>query len=376
MWSVSLTTTLALVGDGKERAGFGRLAADGDDGHRHACVVAGQVGPFEAGVGKGNGVVAGKNQRPQNGHLLALANAVGAHKGGGAGGVAAIVCRFHEPAGHVVQAFPAFAAVVKNGFKVVFVGLPGAAQIRRIAADIGLAAFVLEVDFRLIQRRVEQIIGHQLHARARGRADAQPIQPQGVAANNPVLRVQRQKLRQRILLPAIQHVALELGNDERQPRNLCRKVAQLDAAEVGQRNLAAQGAFRPGAVDLGLDLAHLLVGDDQEVALPQAGSNTRMRAMRLRRFSSLALVVACGFQLRAQVVQEQRVQHLQDVGHAGVVHAQCTALFVVGHGLDHAAEDVGVDLAPVQIARVQQVGARHAVKRGTSVLPENRPPFT
>ncbi len=42
------------------------------------------------------------------------------------------------------------------------------------------------------------------------------------------------------------------------------------------------------------------------------------------------------------------------------MHTQCAALFVVGHGLDHAAEDVRIDLLPVQVAGMDQVGARHA----------------
>ena len=44
------------------------------------------------------------------------------------------------------------------------------------------------------------------------------------------------------------------------------------------------------------------------------------------------------------------------------MHAQRAALIVIGHGLDHAAKDIGVDLLPVQRASVQQVGARHAGK--------------
>ena len=66
--------------------------------------------------------------------------------------------------------------------------------------------------------------------------------------------------------------------------------------------------------------------------------------MRLRRFSSLRAIVAGLLKLRAQVVEEQRIQHLQDVRHAGVVHAERAALLIVGDGLDHRAEDVGVDL--------------------------------
>ncbi len=91
---------------------------------------------------------------------------------------------------------------------------------------------------------------------------------------------------------------------------------------------------------------------------PQAGSNTRIRAMRLRRFSSLRGVVAGLLQLRPQIVEEQRVQHLQDVRHAGVVHAERAALLVLGDGLDHRAEDVRVDLRPVETADVEEVGAR------------------
>ena len=48
-----------------------------------------------------------------------------------------------------------------------------------------------------------------------------------------------------------------------------------------------------------------------------------------------------GTTLRAQSVQKERVQHLQNIGHAGVVHAEGTALLVVGHRLDHRPEDVG-----------------------------------
>ena len=50
---------------------------------------------------------------------------------------------------------------------------------------------VFEVDFRLIQWRLKQVIRSHLYARAGGRTDRQPIQPQRVATNNPVLRRQR-----------------------------------------------------------------------------------------------------------------------------------------------------------------------------------------
>ena len=120
-------------------------------------------------------------------------------------------------------------------------------MIRRIAADVRLSAFILEVDLRLIERRVKQVIGLMLHARSRRRADAQPIQPQRVAAGDPVLRVERQKLGQSFLLPAIEHVALKLGDDEREARDLGREVAQLDAAKVRERNFGAPVRLRRAA---------------------------------------------------------------------------------------------------------------------------------
>ena len=182
---------LPIVAFAVEAARGAGLAADADDGHGDARVVAGEVGPFEAGVGKADVLAAGKEQRPQDGHLLPLADGVGGYKGGGAGGgaVLGVVGGFDEPASHVVEAFPAFAAVVKNGLQVGFLfgALPCAAQVRRVAADVGFAAFVGKVDFGLVERRWKQVVAGKFDACACGRADAEPVQPQGVARHDPVL---------------------------------------------------------------------------------------------------------------------------------------------------------------------------------------------
>ena len=61
---------------------------------------------------------------------------------------------------------------------------------------------------------------------------------------------------------------------------------------------------------------------------------------------------------RAQIIEEQRIEHLQDIRHAGVVHAQRAALLVLCDRLDHRAENVRVDLFPVEIADVEEIGAR------------------
>jgi hypothetical protein len=61
------------------------------------------------------------------------------------------------------------------------------------------------------------------------------------------------------------------------------------------------------------------------------------------------------FEPGAELVEEQRVEHFEDVRHAGVVHAEGAALLIIRHGLNHGAEDVGVDLGPVERADVEQV---------------------
>ena len=132
-------------------------------------------------------------------------------------------------------------------------------------------------------------------------------------------------------------------------------------------------------VDLRLDRpAFACRRSPENLPLPQAGSNTRMRAMRLRRLSSLRALSPASSSVSRRSVQKQRVQHLQDVGDAGVVHPERAALLVVGNGLDHRPEDVRVDLRPVDSpADVEQIGARHAGEaRARPALPENRPPLT
>ena len=58
------------------------------------------------------------------------------------------------------------------------------------------------------------------------------------------------------------------------------------------------------------------------------------------------------------------------------MHAKRAALFIIGHGLDHRAEDVGVDLRPVEAADMDQVRPRDLGKARHVRVPENSPPFT
>ena len=119
-----------------------------------------------------------------------------------------------------------------------------------------------------------------------------------------------------------------------------------------------RSGFAAPPVDLGLDRPHFLVGDDKEVA----GAAGRIEDPDLRhalaQVEQHAGIVARLLKPRAQVVEEQRIEHLQDVRHAGVVHAERAALLILRDGLDHRPEDVRVDLRPIEIADMEEIGAR------------------
>src|SRR3546814_3357286 len=84
-----------------------------------------------------------------------------------------------------------------------------------VAADVRFAAFILKVDLGLIQRRTKQVITENSSLTLSSRfANRQPVEPQRIALNDPVLRIERQKLVQRELLAAIKNVALILGRSE------------------------------------------------------------------------------------------------------------------------------------------------------------------
>ena len=106
----------------------------------------------------------------------------------------------------------------------------------------------------------------------------------------------------------------------------------------------------------------LILGDDEKIAGAASGIETPIEAIRRAQVFQLAHIVARCPQLRAQIVQKQWVQHFQDVGHARVVQAQRAALLLLGDGLNHRAENIGVDLLPVQFARAQEIGARHTAE--------------
>ena len=65
-----------------------------------------------------------------------------------------------KPARHIVERLPVFGFACKNRLQIglLLFGLPSAAQIRRVAANIGFIALIFKIDFGLAFGRAKQVI--------------------------------------------------------------------------------------------------------------------------------------------------------------------------------------------------------------------------
>ena len=106
---------------------------------------------------------------------------------------------------------------------------------------------------------------------ARRRADAEPVDAEGVATGDPVGGREREELEQGEFLAAIEHVALILGDDEGEAGDLAGEVAQLDASKIGDWDVGGAPDVAAQAVDFGLDGPQLFVGDDEEISRAAGG---------------------------------------------------------------------------------------------------------
>ena len=146
--------------------------------------------------------------------------------------------------------------------------------------------------------------------------------------------------------------------------DLAGEVAQLDASKIGDRDVGGAPGVAAQAVDLGLDGPQLFVGDDEKIAGAAGGIEDADAGEALAQVEQFAWVVAGLSEAGPQLVEEERVEYLQDIRHPGVVQAEGAALLVVGHGLNHGAEDVGIDFLPIKIAGVEQVRAGDLAEAG------------
>ena len=110
------------------------------------------------------------------------------------------------------------------------------------------------------------------------------------------------------------------------------------------------------------------VGDDEEVATAARGVEERHAAeLRLelpeRGEAAPAPARPHALELGAQVVHEQRLDHLEDVLLGRVVSALGAAFRRVHHRLEQRAEDRGRDVRPVEAAGVQQRPPHRRVER-------------
>ena len=185
-------------------------------------------------------------------------------------------------------------------------------------------------------------------------------------------------------------VHLMLGEPQREHGHLVGEVEELDAIELveGDVSAVAEVHYSVAAAlllqpdDVHLEEAQCLVGDDEEVAAAAGGVEkfhaAHAQAQLMAALDDGAAVVkefaradgthveeflltpVEGEQARIfgpQAVHEERVDDLHDVGHAGIVHTLLGAHVGIDHGLDHRAEDVGIDVFPVEVATFEDDAA-------------------
>ena len=145
-------------------------------------------------------------------------------------------------------------------------------------------------------------------------------------------------------------------------RDLGREIAQFDTPEVGQANFGAAVRFAASPVDICFDLPHLLISNHQKVARPASRIEYPDLRYSPAQIEQHARIVARFLKPCAKLIEKQRIEYLQDVRHTGVVHPECTALFIFSDGLDHRAEDVRIDLCPIEIADMDEIGSGDPAK--------------
>lgn len=153
------------------------------------------------------------------------------------------------------------------------------------------------------------------------------------------------------------------------------ELVDLDAVELididlgkgsGLQVQLARGIERLQHRDL--EQAQFAIGDDQEVAAA-AGRVEQVQACQLvlggaQGRLAAPLEVQDAGQLGAQVVEEERLNDLQDILFGGVVGALLAALLGVHHRLEQGAEDGRADLLPAEAAGLEQALAHGSVEVG------------
>ena len=360
---------LAVVSEGRGDLGvrFDRLNelggvgtgpfGEAEDDDVHVRLAARVRAPGEGAVGEVDLQAAAVEQhRPELRHLLALRDGIGGHEADARGAALDVAPRGDEPRRDVVQRA---AALARRGHAVDLCALG-----RRL---------VLGADERRVAEDVVAV---------RRRQHRRPVQFQGVAVHDARRGAQRNAHVGLAELQAEARVHDVVHNPQRGLRDARRKLAQFDAEELvhvhdreigGEifRGVRVRGGGAQFADDLDLQRAQLAVGDDEEVAAAARRVQEAQRAEfvleTLQRGAAVRVLARPQpLELGAQVVQEQRLDDLQDVLLGGVVGALGAAGRGLHDGLEQRAEDGGRDGGPVEAARVEQRLAHGRVEVGNA----------
>ena len=127
-----------------------------------------------------------------------------------------------------------------------------------------------------------------------------------------------------------------------------------------------------GVHDAEFKVAEFAVGHDDEVAASAGGVHVADVAELFQRSLSSGvgpyLERQDVLELRAQFVEEQRVQRLEDVLLGCVVLAEFTSGLRISHGLEHRAEDGGADGGPVDRSAASTASRKSALSVGKLML--------
>ena len=231
--------------------------------------------------------------------------------------------------------------------------LPLTSPIRRVSTDVGFSTFVLEIDLRLVEWRMKQVVGVMLD----------------------------------LFLDDLRARLEEAGDNSRMLLNLRRRMSRIRVFDpaCGSGNFLVIAYKEIRAIEDGINKRRGEADRRSDIPL------TNFRGIELRDFPAeiarLALVIAeyqcdvlyrgeklalaeflplsaenwitCGNALRLDwlSVCPPTGTHLQHVRDAGIVQAERASLLALCDRLDHRPEDVRVDLPPVETADMEQVGA-------------------
>ena len=183
-----------------------------------------------------------------------------------------------------------------------------------------------------------------------------PIHPTSIAMHNVPRTPQRQGRNADVgKLGGKLAVHLMLRQSQGKRSHFVGKVVYLDAIklrelDVDKRKFEASAQLTYLLPNLNLQFAKLLVSNNQEVSTTTGGvEELHPRDANQQLAKLLDIVLGVG-KIFIQVVEEERLDNLHNVGHGGVVHPQRATLRRTDYRLNHRTEDVGIDVFPIQFA--------------------------